>query len=102
MKKTQKRLKNWIIKGMDTLPKITPKDRHKQTQLSIEARNILWERGEAKKDRNIKKFEEKNKEFRKHNTAHNTQRTEHGIWDTEHIIQNTKYRGTTMSHDPSC
>ena len=48
-----KSLKTWLGRGIDIMPKETPKDRFRKHPMSATATNIIDERGKARKDRQL-------------------------------------------------
>ena len=58
-------IKEWLKKGIDMLPKEPKKDKYKKHKLSEKSKELIEQRGQARKHRNIQEFTRLTKEFRK-------------------------------------
>ena len=59
------KIKEWLKQGITTLPKANPKDKNKRFELSNASKDILEQRKEAAKKKNIQLFVTLNKQFTK-------------------------------------
>ena len=56
-------LKTWLVKGQEELPKETFKERYRKHKMSETSKTLIEDRGKARKDRDLEKFETLSKEF---------------------------------------